>query len=126
MAALTNMEHEYLPVEVEVEAYDSTSIAAVVFRSPPERTIAGGLPPTARYLSLLQTGAHDWGLHPAYCKWLDALPSIDARDRGDAYYLSVEGDKLESWPKMRVGDANNRRKRSSNRGGRKRGHKSNG
>ena len=65
-------------------------------------------------------GAHDWGLAEAYCKWLDALPSVDARDRGDEYYLSVEGDTLEAWPKTRVGadDASRRNKGDRRRRGR--------
>ncbi|KAK3275207.1 hypothetical protein CYMTET_16650 [Cymbomonas tetramitiformis] len=103
MAQLTNMEHEYWPVEVEVQAYDGTLVTAVVFQSPPERLITEGLPPIERYLKLLQVGARDWGLEEGYCKWLEALPSIGDGERGDEYYTSAEGEQLRAWPKTRTG-----------------------
>ena len=48
---------------MEVEPYnESGPVRAVVFVAPPERLIRDGLPPTERYLGLLQEGAKQWGL----------------------------------------------------------------
>jgi len=103
MGALTNMEHEYWPMEVNVEAYDGSTIRAVVFRSPPSRMIKDGLPPITRYLSLLQMGARDWQLDKSYCQFLDDLTSVDSRERGHEYYSSLDGkNRLDPWPKIRV------------------------
>ena len=53
-----------------------------------------------------QTGARDWALNTDYCAWLEGLASIDARDRGDEYYHSPSGEKLDAWPKIRTGSEN--------------------
>lgn len=41
------------------------SVRAVVFCSRPEELIQDGLPPSARYLNLIRSGAKEWGLHPS-------------------------------------------------------------
>ncbi len=56
-----------------------------------------------RYLELLQEGAAHWRLDPAYVAWLSSLPSVDSRQRGAAYYTSVDGTALEALPKIRTG-----------------------
>lgn len=56
-----------------------------------------------RYLNLLRQGAENWQLDKRYRSWLNNLHSIDARERGDAYYQDLAGQPLKGWPKTRVG-----------------------
>lgn len=106
-ATLTNMEHEYWPMQLEADVYDrhgGGKIPCVAFCSPPERTIADGLPPTDRYLSLLQSGAREWPLLESYCDWLDSIQTVASNMRGDRHYRSaVDGSKMAAWPKIRIG-----------------------
>jgi len=115
---LAAMEHEYRPCEVEAEPYDGgPPIKAIVFVTPPERLIRSGLPPTSRYLGLLQKGAPEWPLDDRYTSWLKSLPSIDNGKRGDAYYQSPDGARLEPWPKIYTGSQGRRAGRGRGRGG---------
>lgn len=102
---LTNMEHEYLPIEVEVKPCDSsthTLVKAVAFVTPDRFRIREGLNPTSRYLKLLKNGAAYWKLDKEYVEWLDGIQPVD--ERGDAYYTSVfDGKTIDPLPKMRIG-----------------------
>ena len=75
-------------------------------------------PAPCSYLSLLQEGAHHWELDPRYTAWLDSLPSVDSRDRGDAYYTAAaSGEPLPALPKIRTG-SQPQQGRGGGRGGR--------
>ncbi|KAL4448021.1 hypothetical protein ABPG75_005240 [Micractinium tetrahymenae] len=102
---LINMEHEYLPVEVEAVPYGTSSpLPAVALVTPEDKRIADGLPPIQRYLSLLQEGAAHHQLDPGYVAWLNSLQGIDRRERGDAYYTAAgSGEPLPALPKIRTG-----------------------
>ncbi|EIE22916.1 hypothetical protein COCSUDRAFT_53699 [Coccomyxa subellipsoidea C-169] len=140
MARLTHMEHEYRPTEVDVEAYDGRpSVRALAFISPPDLLIQEGMPPSDRYLKLLQDGAHEWNLDSKYTAWLDSLPSVHSRDRGADYYTSptgnaikglpriwTGGDSVDSWGRRQSGRGGQRGRGRGGGGGRGRGRASNG
>ncbi|KAK9824440.1 hypothetical protein WJX72_010266 [[Myrmecia] bisecta] len=91
-ATLTNMEHEYWPLEIEVQRYGGQPpVRAVAFVSPPDRLIADGLPPPDRYLKLLQAGATEWELDAAYTAWLHGLASVGAEEILDGSVADSEG-----------------------------------
>ncbi|CAG9464816.1 unnamed protein product [Pedinophyceae sp. YPF-701] len=131
MQRLAGMEHEYWPVEVQVEPYQNSPAAAaagarvraVAFVTPPERCVAPDAPPTARYLGLLREGAAHWGLDAAYARWLEgAVPSVDGKERGAAHYASAfTGEDMAAWPKIRTGADGRRKKGRGGRGGGGRG-----
>lgn len=103
LGQLSMMEHEYLPIEVQVQTYSGQHLQAVAYITPPERLIAPDLLPTERYLELLQRGARECGLHDQYVNWLAGLQGV--RERGSEYYTScLDGSALAPWKKIRSGD----------------------
>jgi len=129
IAKLTNMEHEYWPMTVEAQLYEShggSTVPCVAFVTPPERKVVSGLAPTGRYLNLLKDGAKSWPLDAKYCEWLDSLSSVHQDRRDIRYYESVaDGSRLPPWPKSRAdsqpkgktsskGSNNSRRRRPQN------------
>lgn len=63
----------YEHIEVDVQSYDGTRIRAFAFKAVSEWVIEDRLP-SRRYLELIREGARRSGLHPDYCRMLDALP----------------------------------------------------
>jgi hypothetical protein len=85
---------------VQAIGYDGQARRAVAHVTPPERLIAPGLLPTARYLGLLRDGSREAKLHPKHVEWLAQLNGVDNKDRGNAYYTNIlDGSKMQSWPK---------------------------
>ena len=73
-----------------------------------------------RYLRLLQDGAREFQLDAAYREWLDALLSVDSRQRGTQYWTSEDGRPLRAYPKIRTGSTDARtggQRRGGRRGG---------
>jgi hypothetical protein len=75
---------------VTLSCYDGDCVEGVVaFMCLPERRVPGGgeLPPSARYLSLLTTGAAEVGLDSAYQAMLKAQPSTPTPNAAASYLL---------------------------------------
>jgi len=81
---LSNMEHEYKTVDVEVQAYDGRSIVAKAFVSPPEYRLKTYPPPPDRYINLIRRGAESSNLDRTYQKWLRTVTGVG--DRGLEYW----------------------------------------
>lgn len=108
---LCAMESDYDAIELAVEALHETDDnmdypfpgAAIGFVGKPTHKITPNLPIPGRYIRLLRHGARVWKFPEPYIKWLDELPSIDARLRGHIYRKHVDtGARIEaSWKKAR-------------------------
>ena len=68
----------YEKIEVETRSYAGTRVRALAFKALPEWVVAERLP-SRRYLEIIREGAHRSGLHPDYCRQLDALPHAPSR-----------------------------------------------
>ena len=97
---------------LQVVGYDGQERVAVTYVTPPERLIARGLPPTSRYLGLLQAGSQEAQLHPKHVSWLTGLSGIDNKERGDEYRRSaIDGSHLKNWPKTQELDQQRQQRR---------------
>lgn len=88
--------------------------------------LSSPLPPnSSRYLELLKEGARHWSLDAGYTRWLEGLPSIDSRQRGEEYYTSRGGRPLSALPKIRTGSQQQQQRRGGG-GERRRGQRAGG
>eukprot|EP00903_Cladosiphon_okamuranus_P013820 g12862.t1 len=69
-------ENGYRQRLVEVETPAGERDVAVCFVSVPSQMLLTSVPPTSRYLSLLQDGAAYHGVNERYSRWLEQLPSV--------------------------------------------------
>eukprot|EP00752_Nemacystus_decipiens_P006290 g5670.t1 len=69
-------ENGYRQRTVEVETPSGERDVAVTFVSNPSQTLPTSVPPTSRYLALLQDGAAYHGVDERYSRWLEQLPSV--------------------------------------------------
>eukprot|EP00638_Chattonella_subsalsa_P017193 CAMPEP_0117844032 /NCGR_PEP_ID=MMETSP0949-20121206/17261_1 /TAXON_ID=44440 /ORGANISM="Chattonella subsalsa, Strain CCMP2191" /LENGTH=166 /DNA_ID=CAMNT_0005688979 /DNA_START=171 /DNA_END=668 /DNA_ORIENTATION=+ len=84
---LGKVESGYQLQQIKVEGYNKEIINARTFTSSPLLTLSRNLPPTKRYLSLLQNGAKDYCLDPKYTLWLNEAPYIEcSSDFTPEYY----------------------------------------
>lgn len=71
---------------------DSESIViATAFVSKPMLRLRLAVPPTDRYLSLLQSGAREQGICRAYCEWLANVPSVSRSGLPAEYFDTPSG-----------------------------------
>ena len=85
---------------------DATSqdqaVTATAFVSRPGLQLRHPVPPTERYLELLQAGAQEHGLDPEYVAWLATVPSTDRTGLPPAYVdtqsnVVAQGDGDGFW-----------------------------
>eukprot|EP00957_Ditylum_brightwellii_P186888 14231886-Ditylum_brightwellii.AAC.1 len=86
---LAAMEHQYIPREITVSSYDGRTISALAFITPPQYQIARTVLPSTRYIGLITRGAREMKLDESYCDWLEQIPSVEDKARGDEYYTIV-------------------------------------
>jgi len=104
---MAGMEHQYDAKEVSVTSYDGVVRKALAFiTNYRHETLERGLLPTDRYVKLIQTGAKQMGIDASYRKWLDQIPSVPDKERGQEYY------QTQSAPGKRVTE-NSKRKGGS-------------
>lgn len=71
---------------------DSESVViATAFVSKPMLRLRLAVPPTDRYLSLLQSGAREQGICRAYCDWLANVPSVSRSGLPAEYFDTPSG-----------------------------------
>ena len=61
-------------------------MTATAFVSRPGLQLRHPVPPTERYLELLQAGAQEHGLDPEYVAWLATVPSTDRTGLPPEYF----------------------------------------
>lgn len=116
---LRRAEDGYDEVPVTVRGEDGRDIECVAFVSKPGQLLpSGSLPPPARYLGLLCTGARDWSMDARYTAWLDGMPRLPNNHRGPEYYDNPGGSMKHGQHKEKKekGGAQRRGGRGGKRG----------
>ncbi|CAM9173771.1 unnamed protein product [Laminaria digitata] len=80
MERIADFETGYRQRLVEVETSAGERDRAVCFVSNPTQVLPTSVPPTSRYLALLQAGALHHGVDERYQSWLARLPSVPSNE----------------------------------------------
>lgn len=83
---LSGLETGYKLVQLEIELYNERILTASTFVSRPALRLQSPLPPTARYLDLMITGARQHHLSVEYIAWLKGIQPHKGGPLGEEYF----------------------------------------